>query len=206
VNAFVTGTDTGVGKTLFTALLTRCLREAGRATVALKPVCCGLRTDAERLCAASGGELTLDETNPLWFPEPVAPAAACGDSPPAVGGLVDWFFRVSAGRDSVLVEGAGGWLVPLAPGRTMADFAVRIGLPVLVVVPNRLGCLNHALLTVESILSRELPCLGFVLNHAFAEAGDLSTSSNKALLEEASGLPVLIELPRDPLRISMPGF
>jgi len=194
VRAFITGTDTGVGKTYCTALLAHGLRDAGLDTVALKPVCCGGREDAEILRAACGNELTLDEVNPLWYPAPVAPLVAAGDAPPSLEALVRWFKGIASSRRSVLVEGVGGWLVPLAPGVTMADLAVALGLPVLVVVANRLGCLNHALLTVESIRAHGLPCLGFVLNSFDAASDDESLPTNRKALEEASGLRVVVEL------------
>lgn len=194
MKAFVTGTDTGVGKTYCTALVARSLRQAGLDTIALKPVCCGGREDAEILRAACDNELELDVVNPFSFPSPVAPAVAAGDSPLALDPLVSWFFHAVKGRQSVLVEGAGGWLAPLAPRLTMADLAVALGLPVLVVVANRLGCLNHSLLTVESIRSHGLPCSGFILNTICTDTSDVSITTNRRALEEASGLPVLLEV------------
>ncbi|MCX7868575.1 MAG: dethiobiotin synthase [Terrimicrobiaceae bacterium] len=191
--AFVTGTDTGVGKTFVTARLAAAQRARGLDTLALKPVCCGGREDAEILREACACELALDEVNPVWLPEPLAPAVAARGNPPRLEALEAWFQKLSAGRRSVLVEGAGGWLVPLAPGQTMADLAVRLGLPVVIVVANRLGCLNHALLTLASVRAHGLPCPGFILNATRAAPGDISPASNRQALEDASGLPVLLE-------------
>ena len=193
--AFVTGTDTGVGKTHLTARLVAALRSQGFDTIALKPVCCGTREDAEILREANGGELSLDEINPVWLHQPLAPAVAAADNPPQLDALEAWFQRVTAGRRSVLVEGAGGWMVPLAPGKTMADLAVRLRLPVTIVVANRLGCLNHALLTLASIRSYGLECPGFLLNDVRTAPDDLSPATNRQALEKASGLPVLLEWP-----------
>lgn len=198
---FVTGTDTGVGKTHVTSLLARAQRARGLDTIALKPVCCGGgREDAEILRSACGNELALEIVNPVWFPEPLAPAVAGRNCPPSLEALESWFFETVKKRKSVLVEGAGGWLVPLAPGRTMADLAVRFGLPVVIVVANRLGCLNHALLTLASVREHRLPFLGFIFNSCCPAAGapDQSLATNRQALEEASGYPVLHELTWQP--------
>lgn len=205
MRAFVTGTDTGVGKTYFTALLARALRRSGADTIALKPVCCGDRTDAHILRVACDQELSLEEVNPLWLPEPVAPAAA---TQPARMSLQDMQGRITdvmGGRRSVLIEGAGGWLVPLDATTTMADLAQRIGFPVLVVVANRLGCLNHTLLTLESIRARGLHCAGLVLNSGLPHAaGDASRTTNRATLEMTTGAPVLFELQSNQTSLALP--
>ena len=195
MRAFVAGTDTGVGKTYATSLLVRSLRENGIPAVGLKPVCCGGREDAELLRAASGGELSLDETNPVSLNAPLAPLAAARAEGRDVSfsDLVSWFRRVSHGREALLVEGAGGWLVPLAEGRTMADLAVAFELPVLLVAANRLGCVNHTLLTLESIRSHGLPCMGIVLN-SIGPPADSSCAGNRTLIEEISSVPVLWEI------------
>ena len=194
MRAFITGTDTGVGKTYVTELLARALRRAGLDTVALKPVCSGDRGDAEILRAACDGELELDEVNPLWFQEPVAPYLAARHEGRSVSipALESWFRSVSAGRRSVLVEGAGGWLVPIAAEKLMADLAAALALPVIVVVANRLGCINHALLTIESIRSRGLKCRGLILNSMARESA--SGLENRALLEEFTDVPILFEI------------
>lgn len=194
MNFFVTGTDTGVGKTYVTALLTRALRSAGFDTVALKPICCGPRDDVEDLCAAIGHELSPDAINPCWLQAPAAPLVAARQENreidlPALGA---WFNRHRR-RQSLLVEGAGGWLVPLTGQTTMADLAVAFDLPILVVVANRLGCLNHTLLTLESIRSRGLTCGGIVLNTLSSEHS-VATETNRQILQEFSGVPILFEI------------
>lgn len=195
MRAFVTGTDTGVGKTFATALLTRALRRAGLDTIALKPLCSGDRSDAEILRSAAGDELSIDEVNPLWFQTPVAPlvAARREDRKVSVSEIMDWFGKVSAGRKSVLVEGVGGWLVPVADGVLIADLCAALSLPVILVATNRLGCVNHALLTIESIRSRGLECRGIILNTIQATP-DEATRTNRSLLEEFTGVPILLEL------------
>ncbi len=107
--------------------------------------------------------------------------------------LNDWFQQHRARRRSLLVEGAGGWLVPLAEGRTVADLAVLFGLPVLVVVANRLGCLNHTLLTPESIRARGLSCGGLILNTLTAE-NSVAVETNRQVLQEFCDVPILFEI------------
>ena len=193
MNLFLTGTDTGVGKTFTTALLTRALREAGLGTIALKPLCSGERSDVEILRAASGNTLSLDETNPIWLQAPAAPlvAAQLENRTLSLDPLIDWFRKLSSQHSSLLVEGAGGWLVPFTDTETLADFAVRLGLPVIPVVANRLGCINHALLTIESIRARSLPCPGIILNH-LTPAADIAQRTNAQIL--ARHTQILLEI------------
>jgi len=193
MNLFLTGTDTGVGKTFTTALLTRALREAGLGTIALKPLCSGERSDVEILRDASGNTLSLDETNPIWLQAPAAPlvAAQLENRTLSLDPLIDWFAELAAKHSSLLVEGAGGWLVPITETQTLADFAVRLGLPVIPVVANRLGCINHALLTLESIRARGLPCPGIILNH-LTPAADIAQRTNAQIL--ARHTQILLEI------------
>lgn len=193
VRAFITGTDTSVGKTFATALLTRSLRAAGCPAVAVKPVCTGDRDDVDLLRAASDHTLDADSTNPVHLREPAAPlvAARLEGRTLELDSFAAWFKSISSRHPSVLVEGAGGWLVPLTPSATIADLAALLGLPVIPVVANRLGCINHTLLTLESIRSRGLRCPGIILNHA-APALDAATRTNRDIL--ASHTEVLLEI------------
>jgi dethiobiotin synthetase len=193
MNLFLTGTDTGVGKTFTTALLTRALREAGLGTIALKPLCSGERSDVEILRAASENTLSLDETNPIWLQAPAAPlvAAQLENRTLSLDPLVEWFRKLSSKHSSLLVEGAGGWLVPITETETLADFAVLLGLPVVPVVANRLGCINHTLLTLESIRARGLPCPGIILNH-LTPAADIAQRTNAQIL--AHHTQILLEI------------
>jgi dethiobiotin synthetase len=183
INAFITGTDTEIGKTFATALLTRALRAAGNPTIALKPFCCGPRDDVEILAAASDHTLSLDESNPVWLQTPAAPLAAAAAEKRTISlePLRDWFHSLSSKHPSLLVEGAGGWLVPVTETQTLADLAALLALPVIVVVPNRLGCLNHTLLTLESIKARGLHCPGIILNHPAPPEGE-AARTNAAIL------------------------
>lgn len=195
MNYFITGTDTGVGKTHFTALLTRAARQAGLDTAALKPLCCGSREDVHILRAAADGELPVEEINPVYYDLPVAPlvAARQENRPVNLPALAAWFAALRSRRASWLVEGAGGWLVPLTETETVADLAVLLGLPVLVVVANRLGCLNHTLLTVEAIRARGLTCAGLVLN-TLSKDHSAAAATNKRILQDFCDAPILFEL------------
>jgi dethiobiotin synthetase len=104
---------------------------------------------------------------------------------------VDWFRHLSSKHPSVLVEGAGGWLVPITTTQTIADLAARLSLPVVLVVANRLGCINHTLLTLESIRARGLHCPGIVLN-TLSTTEDVATRTNREILEQHT--PILLEI------------
>lgn len=195
MNYFVTGTDTGVGKTFVTALLTRAARLAGLDTLALKPICCGSREDVHILRAAADGQISPEEINPMFFELPTSPLVAGKKKrdPVEIESLASWFLFHRAQRKSLLVEGAGGWLMPLSATRTMADVAALFQLPVLLVVANRLGCLNHTLLTIESIRARGLECVGIVLNNR-EKSTSLASKTNSETLRQVCDVPVLFEI------------
>jgi dethiobiotin synthetase len=153
VSLFITGTDTGVGKTYIGARLLHLLRASGVRCAGMKPICCGDHRDAQALLAAGSDCVTIDEVNPVWLRTPAAPI---------VGSLTEKVtidieqilaaFRALRERvEHVIVEGTGGWLVPIRSDYFVSDLAAAIKLPVLVVAQNRLGCLNHASLT-EALL------------------------------------------------------
>lgn len=203
---FVTGTSTEVGKTFVTALLLQAFRAEGMEAVGYKPVACGSREDAEALLRAmEGTDLGVDEVNPLYYSVPAAPlAAAMIENRP-----LDWEAMVrgvgllGARYPLVLVEGVGGWKVPCVGRKTMADFAVELGLPVLVVVDNRLGALNHTLLTVESIEAHGLKCAGLLLNQP-QEERDAASISNAAVFSQVTDVPVLAEIMFDQSTLELP--
>lgn len=185
MNFFITGTDTNAGKTFCTALLTRALRGKGFETIALKPLCSGEREDVEILRSVSDNALSNDETNPVWLKAPAAPvvAARLENRTITLDSLDAWFHTLSRKHPSLLVEGAGGWLVPITKTETIADLAARLSLPVILVVANRLGCINHTLLTLESIRARGLRCPGIILNNLAANP-DIATRTNREILEQ----------------------
>ena len=202
MNAFVTGTDTGVGKTYATARLIRRLRTQGLDTVGFKPICCGSREDAEILRGAADDVLALNEVNPVWLRTPAAPytAAMIENRSVDLALIRETFAGLRARHGSVLVEGVGGWLVPIARDYTVADLAAEFALPVIVVVKNRLGALNHAALTVHHLRSLGLACAGLILNDGLPAAEDagepqgIAMTTNQAILEDLLQLPVLFTL------------
>ena len=150
---FITGTDTGVGKTVLTALLAQFLRERDVSVAALKPICSGGRADARALCAAMGGALSLDEINPWHFRAPIAPLLAARRERKHVR-LVEVLAHIRALQkrfDVLLVEGAGGLFSPLGENFNSGDLIAALGALPLVVAPNRLGAVNHILLTLEDL-------------------------------------------------------
>ncbi len=202
---FITGTDTDAGKTYVTCLLIEALRREGRDAVGYKPFACGDRLDAHALRQASGHLLSLEETNPVFLKVPASPFAAAllENRTVEVEIARQGFHALTAKHACVLVEGAGGWEVPLKGTETMADFAVSLGAPVLVVVNNKLGCLNHTILTVRSIQARGLRCAGIILNHAHDER-DLASISNRMVLQQFLDVPIVAEIMHGEAQIDWP--
>lgn len=171
---FVTGTDTGVGKTWVSLGLMAALQAQGFSVAGMKPVSAGCAStpeglrneDALLLQRQSTLPLPYEWVNPVAFEPPIAPHIAASE----IGARIDFariqraHRRLAASADLCVVEGAGGWLVPLGARSSFADLAVHLALPVVLVVAIRLGCLNHALLTVESIERRKLCLFGWVAN------------------------------------------
>jgi dethiobiotin synthetase len=188
---FITGTDTGVGKTYVSRLLIRNLRQAGVDAVGYKPVCCGDRDDAVGLAEVSGG-LDVDAVNPVHFKSPLAPhtAALLENRPVDPQVLIDGYHRLAAAHAVVIVEGAGGWEVPITADFRISDLAAALGVPVVVVAANRLGMLNHALLTVAAVRGRGLVCGGIIVNQLEDEM-DTAMITNKGLIAGLAGVPLL---------------
>lgn len=200
---FVTGTDTHIGKTYVSSLILEELRKKGRMVLGLKPVSSGDREDAERLWEAAGGVRSLDEVNPVWYRTPVAPYTAGQLEGPVLNleEMVAQIRAVSEGSDFTLIEGAGGWNVPLGKHEngaifTIADLAKALGFPVLVVSANWLGAINHTVLTTKAIESDGLECVGVILNYPMAER-DVAAVTNQAVMAEMLTVPILGEVMTD---------
>ncbi|MEO6054806.1 MAG: dethiobiotin synthase [Chthoniobacterales bacterium] len=195
MNYFVTGTDTGVGKTFVTALMTRSLRAAGMDTVALKPISCGDMEDVRLLRAAADNTLNEDSICPCALPLPAAPYTnmLVGGNTVDLELIKKTFQHLRAQYRSILVEGVGGWLVPIQRNYFVRDLARELGLPVVVVVANRLGAINHTLLTIESIRASGLICGGIVLNQTTL-IPDAVAHSNRTVLTELLDVPILLEV------------
>ena len=196
MNLFLTGTDTNVGKTFVASLLVRALRRSGLDCVGMKPICCGDRDDAEALHAASDAAIPLNDVNPVWLRPPAAPytAALIENRAIDLALIRETFARLRAAHPSLIVEGVGGWRVPIARDFFVSDFAKEFALPVAVVVANKLGALNHALLTVESVRAQGCECAGIILNHTTSAAHDVAALTNRAVLEDILDVPILQEV------------
>lgn len=200
---FVTGTDTDVGKTFASAALIHALVASGRRVVGMKPVASGCtedtgrrrNADADQLLAAGNVDAEYDLVCPYRFLPPIAPhiaasMEACEIDP---AHIVSCYQRLAGQADRVVVEGVGGWCVPIGPELSMADVAVELGLPVILVIGARLGCINHALLTHEAIAMRGLTLAGWVYNRIDPrmDAADAVRES----LRDRLPAPLLAELP-----------
>lgn len=193
---FVTGTDTGVGKTRVAVALIHALRARGLRVAAMKPVAAGhapgeLNEDVVALMRAVDVAADVGDVNPYAFPEPIAPhiAAAHAGTRIDLGVIAAAYSRLAAHADAVVVEGAGGWRVPLNETEDMADLAQTLDLSVVLVVGLRLGCLSHALLTAESIVHRGVRWVGWVGN---AIDPDMACpADNIAALRERLPVPCL---------------
>ncbi|MEO5862310.1 MAG: dethiobiotin synthase [Burkholderiales bacterium] len=198
-NYFITGTDTGVGKTFVTCALLHNLREQGIAAIGMKPIAAGadmtpdgLRNeDIEALRNASGIPLEREDLNCYLFAEPIAPhiAAANEDVEIDLDIIRQRFDQLAELADMVLVEGVGGFIVPLGDTIDSADLATDLDLPVILIVGMRLGCLSHALLTQEAILARGLTLAGWVANQIDPNMAELD--ANIESLEERIRAPLL---------------
>ena len=192
---FITGTDTGVGKTVLTALLARYLREHGVNAAAIKPVGSGARDDARVLQAALAGTLTLDEINPWHFRAPIAPLLAARREHRRVR-LADARVQVRKMQnrfDVVLVEGAGGLLSPLGVDFDSGDLLAALRATPVVVGPNRIGVVNQVLLTLGA-LPRSVAAKARVVLMS-PPRPDVSTKTNAGLLAEFFDAKRIFELP-----------
>ena len=188
---FVTGTDTGVGKTLVTALLLQHLRQSGVNALAMKPFCSGGRGDVEMIQALQKGALTDEEANPFYFREPVAPLVAARKHRRRISlrEVIASIRRVERKCERLVVEGAGGLLVPLGEGFTVADVIAKLCCDVLVVARNQLGTINHTLLTVEVLRQYGQHSVKILLS-AEMERDDSALTNKKILAELLAPTPV----------------
>jgi len=209
---FITGTDTGVGKTYWTANCIRALRAQGIPALGLKPIACGDRSDPISLAAANEGTLSLNQINPLFFSAPLAPftISVLEERPIDLTRLWEsWDHLKNQFPGPFLVEGAGGWCVPITRNFWIRELAQHFGFPVVVISRAGLGTINHTLLTVQSIRDTGLAVAGIVLNQ-FHGGDELAAQTNGPILEDLSGCPVHILEPDEsplslPAWITLPG-
>ncbi|HHJ12760.1 MAG TPA: dethiobiotin synthase [Gammaproteobacteria bacterium] len=200
---FVTGTDTGVGKTVIAAGLVRALRRQGKRVAVMKPVASGCEmtphgarnADAQELIAASGIDWPYERVNPYAFAEPVAPHLLAAEQGVEISlsHIQAGFQALAASADVVVVEGVGGWRVPLGRDFDVQELARSLGLPVVLVVGMRLGCINHARLTADAVRGAGLTLAGWVANARERDMPRLH--ENIASLRECLAAPLLAELP-----------
>jgi dethiobiotin synthetase len=195
---FVTGTDTGVGKTTVTAYLAWGLRRRSVNVGVMKPIETGhggqgWPADAHRLAAAAGVDDPREWVVPYVFAEPVAPwvASRVTSRPVSLSRIMEAAEALMARHDLLLVEGAGGIAVPVTADTTMADLAAQLALPLLIVARAQLGTINHTVLTVTYARARGLHIAGLVLNGGEGAAADLAERTNPDILEAMTGVPIV---------------
>jgi len=200
MSLFVTGTDTHVGKTLVSCALLHCFAAQGLRVVGMKPVAAGVDTDGvnedvKLLMAASSFEADRASVNPYSFAAAIAPhlAARQENSRIDLSHIVTSFHALQAVADVVIVEGAGGFVVPLNDTQDSGDLAEQLALPVILVVGMRLGCLNHALLTAQAIAARGLKLVGWVANGVDEHMA--MRDDNIAALQQRLAAPLLGIIP-----------
>ena len=201
---FITGTDTGVGKTVVACGLAALLRKSGYKVGVMKPAETGCEErdgklfpqDAYLLKEASGCDVPLENICPYRLRDPLAPSIAAEREGVKIDiSLLEKIYgEINSAHDITLVEGAGGLLAPILPSFTYADLAKLLKLPLLVVAPNRLGVINHLLLTLEHASSHGLRVLGYVFNRLNTEPS-LAADTNREALLSLTAVPCLGEIP-----------
>lgn len=195
----MTGTDTGVGKTRVACALLRAFAASGHSVVGMKPVGAGIENgryaDVDALAAASTVQAQASLVNPYAFELPIAPHIAASLSGVTINlDIIEGAYRALAAlADIVIVEGAGGFVIPLNATETSADLARKLALPVVLVVGMRLGCLNHALLTRRAIADYGLECAGWICNAIDAQM--LHVEQNRQALIERLDTPLIGTIP-----------
>ncbi|MFI5322453.1 MAG: dethiobiotin synthase [Thermodesulfobacteriota bacterium] len=200
---FITGTDTGVGKTVIMAALAWTMSSAGKRAAVMKPIQTGARgsglMDIEFVEKVLGANYDLDEVCPYRFPEPLSPltASMISGNEIDIEKIKNAYLRLELANELVIVEGAGGLLVPIREDYLMSDLALELGLSLLIVTRPGLGALNHTALTVESAKSRGLDILGVVINRFPSNPGR-AERTNPAQIVRMTGVPLAGMFPSDP--------
>jgi len=198
---FITGTDTGAGKTWSTVALMHYFKQQGLSVIGMKPVAAGCEwidgqlknEDALLLQQHSSVALRYDEVNPYAFEAAVSPHLAGIENPVQLERVLQAFDCLKKKADVIIVEGAGGWLAPLNNENDIADLAEALNIPVILVVAIRLGCINHARLTFQAIQDRKIQCAGWIA--ACVDPGMKKQAENIQTLKEKLTTPMLGVLP-----------
>jgi dethiobiotin synthetase len=199
---FVTGTDTGIGKTFASVALLRAHRAHARSAIGMKPIASGCRAtpdglrneDAEALIAASRPAPPYALCNPFAFEPPIAPHVAAREAGVEIvlAPIVAAFRTLTSRADRVVVEGVGGWSVPLSDSLMQSDLVRALDIPVVLVVGLRLGCINHALLSARAVVADKCTLVGWIANRIDPEMA--RADANLATLRERLGVPMLGDL------------
>lgn len=201
---FITGTDTGIGKTWVTVALMEYFKAQGKSVVGMKPVASGcdivggklVNDDAVLLQKHSSIELAYDTINPYAYKQPISPHLAGKDNPADFNRIETAFTKLRNQADIVLVEGAGGWYSPLNASQHNGDLAKALGLPVLLVIGLRLGCISHAVLTAKAVAADGASFAGWLVNGLKPDDG-----YDKPVIDTLAGflqIPCLGKLPYSP--------
>jgi len=200
---FITGTDTGIGKTVISCAMLEKLKQMGFRAQGMKPIASGcelteqgLRNeDAEALIENSSFVQSYDLVNPYAFEPPVAPHLIAAELEVGINFdvILENFKQLEVGMDYVIVEGVGGWQVPINEKQTVADLAIKLNLPVVLVVGVRLGAINHAMLTYDAICQSGLDCMGWVAN--IVEENMLNSNENIEAIQQRIKAPLLAKIP-----------
>lgn len=195
-SVFITGTDTGVGKTFVTALLAQCLIEQGLDVGVMKPISCGPQKDNDAIKLKKQLKLKdpLNLINPIRLPLPLAPYAAAALLKKKINlkKIFAAYRKLERKHDLVLVEGIGGALAPITSSYMVADLIADLKLPTLIVARAGLGTINHTLLTVEALRRRKINILGIIMNGF--KGKELSQETNALVVSKISGIPVLAKI------------
>jgi dethiobiotin synthetase len=205
-NYFITGTDTEIGKTFATCALIHAITARGIKVAPMKPIAAGtinldgtdINEDVAVLMSAAGNSFAISDVNPYCFREGIAPhiAARHEGRPIDIEVIRAAYKRLCASSDMVLVEGAGGYSVPMSDTESLADIPKWLGLDVILVVGMRIGCINHATLTADAIRARGLKLAGWIANTPAAQMA--AYEENLATLKKVIAAPLLGTIPRVP--------
>lgn len=194
---FVTGTDTRIGKTLVSCMITQALVRRGYNVGVMKPVSAGGREDAKDLIMASGVADDLDLVNPVALPEPLSPNLAAERSSTSIDTerILEDYKELTHNHEFMIVEGAGGLLVPLSDECLIADLVQQIGLSLIIVSRTSLGTINHTLLTIEAARSRQIDIAGVIYNQVTSTGDGLAESCSPEIISRISGVSMLGTVP-----------
>ncbi|MCX7084330.1 MAG: dethiobiotin synthase [Methylococcales bacterium] len=198
---FITGTDTNVGKTWATIALIRYFKKLGKVVVGMKPVAAGCELnnrneDALLIQTNASVQVPYDLINPYAYEQAVSPHIAGINNPVEFGKVIECYAALKEMADVVIVEGAGGWYAPLNAQQDISDLAITLGLPIILVVGIKLGCINHAKLTYQAIKQSGTICVGWIA--VCVDADMLNTDENIDTIKHLMPVPLLGVLPHTP--------